>query len=132
MLIIAAGGRALRWPPPRIAAHLLRLSQGRLVRCLFHGAAPGADRAIGLAAHQLGWPVRPFPAQWHRHGRAAGPLRNRRMLEHACAELAALPNGAGLLVVAFPGGRGTASLVQLTRGLQGRSSLPIALAQITA
>jgi hypothetical protein len=55
LVIIAAGGRALRWPPPRIAVHLLRLSQGRLVRCLLHGAAPGADQAIAAAADQLGW-----------------------------------------------------------------------------
>ncbi|MCT0225605.1 SLOG family protein [Synechococcus sp. CS-1328] len=132
LVIIAAGGRALRWPPPRIAAHLLQLSQGRLVRCLLHGAAPGADQAIAAAADQLGWPVQAFPAQWQRHGRDAGPMRNRRMLEHACNQLSALPSGAALLVVAFPGGRGTASLVQLSRRLQSRSAVPIELAQISA
>lgn len=50
-------------------------------------------------------PVRAFPADWHRDGKAAGPIRNRRML------LEGMPD----LVVAFPGGRGTADMVRRAR-----------------
>ena len=40
------------------------------------------------------------PADWKRHGRAAGPIRNGEMLKDR-------PD----LVVAFPGGKGTANMV---------------------
>ncbi len=102
------------------------------MQALFHGAARGADRAIAAAADQLGWPVIACPALWQQHGRSAGPIRNRQMLHQAIAQLALRPAGAALLVVAFPGGPGTASLVQLTRSLQARSSLPIELLTIKA
>jgi len=132
VVIVAAGGRTLTWSPSRIATHLLAATAGRAVRALFHGAAPGADRAIAAAADQLGWPVIACPALWQQHGRAAGPIRNRQMLHQAIAQLALLPAGAALQVIAFPGGPGTASLAQLTRSLQARSSLPIELLTIPA
>lgn len=48
---------------------------------LVHGACRGAD--LIAAAIWLGWrlPVEPHPADWTRHGRAAGPLRNRAMVD---------------------------------------------------
>lgn len=50
---------------------------------LIHGDAEGADRfseeALRLAWGEDFW-VERFPADWKRHGRAAGPLRNARML----------------------------------------------------
>lgn len=48
-----------------------------------------------------------FQAEWKNYGRAAGPKRNRKMLlSH--------PNA---IVLAFPGGRGTANCVQQAREL---------------
>ena len=41
-----------------------------------------------------------------KHGNAAGPIRNQRMLDH----------GKPDIVVAFPGGSGTADMVKLSRG----------------
>lgn len=127
LVIVAGGGRQLAWPVSRIAVHLLQISAGRSVLALLHGAARGADQAIAAAADQLGWPVIACPALWQQHGRAAGPIRNRQMLHHAIALLAAAPAGAALQVVAFPGGAGTASLIHHTRALMARSSLPIAI-----
>ena len=132
LVIVAGGSRHLAWPVSRVALHLLQASSGRSVLALLHGAAPGADQAIAAAADQLGWPVIACPALWQQHGRAAGPIRNRQMLHHAIALLAAAPAGAALQVVAFPGGAGTASLVQHTRSLMARSSLPIAIHTIHA
>lgn len=41
-------------------------------------------------------------ADWDRHGKAAGPMRNREMLD------------SGLdLLIAFPGGRGTAHMTDI-------------------
>jgi len=45
--------------------------------------------------------VQVFPADWETHGKAAGPIRNQRMLDE----------GRPDLVVAFPGGRGTSDMV---------------------
>jgi len=48
---------------------------------IIHGAAVGADSIAGEIATDLGLAVRSFPAEWNRHGRAAGPIRNNRMLK---------------------------------------------------
>jgi hypothetical protein len=132
LVIVAGGGRDLTWPSELIATHLLRASSGRIVQALLHGAARGADQAIALAADQLGWPQMACPAAWHQHGRAAGPIRNRQMLERSLDLAAALPLGAALLVIAFPGSRGTASLVDQARRLSRRSAIPIEVIEIAA
>jgi predicted Rossmann-fold nucleotide-binding protein len=114
LVIAAGGGRDLAWPHQQVAAALLARSGGRLVHLLLHGGARGADAAIARAARQLGWPSLAMPAAWARHGRAAGPIRNRQLLEQAIARAAAHTSPgsiASVLVVAFPGGAGTASLV---------------------
>ena len=131
LVIVAGGGRDLSWPPGLIASHLLRASAGRLVQALLHGAARGADQAIASAADQLGWAQISCPAAWKQHGRAAGPIRNRQMLERSLELIADLPLGAGLLVIAFPGSRGTASLLDQARRLARRSAIPIELHQIS-
>ena len=76
-VIVAGGGRDLAWPLDQVRSALLLCSDSRPVRQLFHGAARGADQAIAIAAQQLGWPVAALPADWQRHGPAAGPIRNR-------------------------------------------------------
>lgn len=68
---------------------------------LVHGDASGADRLSGEWATARGVPVEAHPADWKRHGRAAGPIRNQKMLDTE-------PE----LLVAFPGGKGTADMVR--------------------
>jgi hypothetical protein len=41
-------------------------------------------------------------AAWHDYGKAAGPIRNKRMLTDFAPDI----------VVAFPGGKGTADMVR--------------------
>lgn len=55
-----------------------RLAPGDVV---IHGAARGADSMAGAIAREFGLKVEMFPAQWDRHGRAAGPIRNQQMLD---------------------------------------------------
>ena len=133
LVIVAGGGRDLLWLPAQIAAVLLARTSGQLVHGLFHGGARGADRTIGRAAFQLGWPVEVLPADWRRHGRAAGPIRNRELLELAISRAEALSSAAApvsVLVVAFPGGAGTASLVREARRLAVHAPVPLSVAQI--
>lgn len=68
---------------------------------IIHGAAPGADSLAGQYAADRGLACEAFPADWQTHGRAAGPIRNARMLAE----------GKPDAVVAFPGGRGTANMI---------------------
>jgi hypothetical protein len=67
------------------------------ITALAHGGATGADALAGDYAAGHGIRVAVYKADWDKHGRAAGPIRNRFMLENF------KPN----LVVVFPGGRGT-------------------------
>jgi YspA, cpYpsA-related SLOG family len=53
----------------------------RMPEVVIEGEAPGADTMARLAAEELGIPVLPFPAQWEKFGRAAGPIRNTQMLD---------------------------------------------------
>ena len=134
LVIAAGGGRDLAWPHQRVAAELLARSGGRLVHLLLHGGARGADAAIARAAHQLGWSALVMPAEWRRHGRAAGPIRNRELLELAVARAEAHTSPAvstSVLVVAFPGGSGTASLVREARRMASRSPVPIAVVEVS-
>ena len=52
------------------------------------------------------------------------------MLERSLALIADLPLGAGLLVIVFPGSRGTTSLLDQARRLARRSAIPVELHQI--
>jgi len=79
-----------------------------------HGGSLGADRIAGEQAAALGLEVSPHPADWGKHGRAAGPIRNRRMLDLE-------PD----LVIAFGTGRGTQDTVDeaTRRGIPVRREL---------
>lgn len=73
---------------------------------VIHGAARGVDTQAMIAAQTLpGVKHLPFQAEWEKWGRAAGPIRNKRMLEE----------GRPDLVVAFPGGRGTENMIILAK-----------------
>ena len=134
VVIVAAGGRDLLWPQELIASALLQRSGGRPVHLLLHGGARGADQAIAAAAHRLGWAAQAIPAQWARYGIAAGPVRNGQMLRRASEEATAYGriSATGVLVIAFPGRKGTASLLDQARRLQGRTPLPIEILDLGA
>jgi len=48
---------------------------------VIHGGAAGADTIAGDVALERGWMVVKKLADWARHGRSAGPIRNREMLD---------------------------------------------------
>ena len=69
---------------------------------IISGMARGADSLAAEWATRFGFPLHKFPANWDRDGRAAGAIRNQRMLDE----------GKPDIVIAFLGGRGTADMVR--------------------
>jgi hypothetical protein len=70
-----------------------------------HGGASGADTMAGIWATHNGIPTKVYKVtqdEWLKLGRAAGPIRNARMLKEFQPDV----------LVAFPGGRGTGDMVQ--------------------
>ena len=48
---------------------------------IIHGGCKGADSIAGYLAKQFGFQVRVFKADWNKYGKAAGPIRNKQMLD---------------------------------------------------
>lgn len=72
---------------------------------LICGMARGGDTLGKLWANEVDIPVAEFHPDWDTHGRRAGRLRNQRMLDEG------QPN----LVLALPGGTGTAHMVDISK-----------------
>ena len=47
------------------------------------GGALGADRLGEVYAEEYNINLKTFPAEWKKHGNAAGPIRNKQMAEYA-------------------------------------------------
>jgi predicted Rossmann-fold nucleotide-binding protein len=80
-----------------------------LAQCLPHrpthvltGGCRGADKLAQQWALIADIPSSTYAADWDRYGKSAGPRRNQAMLDDCHPDL----------VVAFPGGRGTADMVR--------------------
>lgn len=57
------------------------LSRPDVITYVIEGEARGADTLAREVANELGIRVMPFPANWKRYGRGAGPKRNQQMLD---------------------------------------------------
>lgn len=82
--------------------------QNKLMECqviIISGHATGADALGERYAQERGLPLDAHPADWNKHGRAAGPIRNAEMAEVADA------------LIAFWDGqsRGTANMINLAK-----------------
>ncbi len=80
------------------------------IEMVIYGGAPGADMLGKFWAERTGIHSARVEAQWQRYGKSAGPKRNAAML-------LLKPD----LVVAFPGGVGTADMVRRAKG----ASIPV-------
>ena len=100
MTLLVCGGRHYS-DRARVAEVLDTLQPKAIV----HGDAHGADTLAGEYARNNLIEVRAYPANWSKYGRAAGPIRNQQMIDSEPVDM----------VVAFPGGRGTAHMVQTAR-----------------
>lgn len=64
----------------------------KLIEEVVSGTAKGVDQAGELWALERGIPLKQFPADWQKHGKAAGPIRNREMAEYADAAIVIVNN----------------------------------------
>lgn len=55
---------------------------------ILSGGASGVDELGAKYALENDIPLETYPALWHEHGKAAGPIRNRKMAENADALIA--------------------------------------------
>lgn len=78
MRVLVCGSREFdSWP--RMANELSNLIRKPSV--IIHGDAAGADRLAGLWARRNDVKEEAYPADWDKHGKAAGPIRNKQMLD---------------------------------------------------
>ena len=82
-----------------------QIHEERAVDMIIHGACRGADEMAFEWSKWWSVNARAFPPDWSKHGKAAGPIRNQQMIDE----------GKPDLVVAFPGGRGTADMTRRAR-----------------
>lgn len=68
-----------------------------------HGGSGNLDWMVDVLARHMGMPVEIHRANWQKHGKAAGPIRNRAMVELGADLLVAYP---------LPGGRGTQDCIK--------------------
>ena len=106
MRVLVCGGREYK-NRSRVFEVLDRLWAEHGALTIIEGGAVGADTFAGewSCTQRTCWLVTEH-ANWEKNGRSAGPIRNQKMIDDH------KPN----LVVAFPGGRGTADMVLKARG----------------
>ena len=111
MRVLVCGGRyfdsaeAFNWLEANahdLVAEMMGKRAGVEIDTVIHGGATGADEGADQWARSEGMKVLAFPADWKKHGRAAGPIRNQRMIDE----------GRPDAVIAFHGGRGTADMIR--------------------
>lgn len=104
MRVLVCGGRGYD-DADRVHAVLGKLHSEAGIDVVIEGGARGADFWGHHWAEHNGVMTERYPADWENHGSFAGHMRNTRMLNE----------GRPDLVVAFPGGRGTADMVRKAR-----------------
>lgn len=110
MKVLVCGSRDWAAEAP-IRERLSKLPKDTII---LEGGARGADTLARHAAEFLGLKVMEFPADWDQHGRAAGPLRNQKMIDE----------GPGLVIAFHPDiskSRGTGDTV----GRAKRRNIPV-------
>ena len=77
------------------------------------GGAKGADSLAEKYAADNGIKIKVFPANWNKYGKAAGPIRNKKMLEY-------ISDSGNPLVIAFWNGksRGTKNTIETARKMK--------------
>lgn len=104
MRVLVCGGRNYK-DADRFGVVLNKLHDAVGISLIIQGGAKGADDLAYAWANLNGVEQQQFDADWENQGSFAGPARNKRMLDE----------GKPDLVIAFPGGRGTADMIRKAR-----------------
>ena len=115
MRVLVTGGRDFN-DQALVVSTLDGLHAKTPITSLIHGGAQGADRLADAWATERGSTVEQFKPNWKLHGRGAGLANNKAMLEAA-------PD----VLIAFPGGKGTADMVHKAQA----AGLPVIQAKQT-
>ncbi len=107
MKTIICGGRDYRFTPED-KLWLDDLAVSLPITEVVQGGASGADYEAKIWAIRSKIKTAEFRADWKAHGKAAGPIRNAEMARY------------GEVLIAFPGGCGTADMIRQaeSRGLR--------------
>jgi hypothetical protein len=111
MKVIIAGSRGIT--DIRVVEEAMRLC-GFVVTEVVSGTASGVDRLGEQWAQKRNIPIKRFPADWAKHKRAAGFIRNKIMVEY-------VKETKGAVVAIWDGqSRGTSHTIDLAKeaGLQ--------------
>lgn len=107
MKILICGGRDFD-DYKRVKAAVIMLAGSRLEvepDTIISGGASGADACAKRLA-EGGYYYQEFPANWDKHGKAAGPIRNKEMIDQNPDVVLAFWNGVS---------KGTANTIQLAK-----------------
>jgi hypothetical protein len=117
MRVIIAGGRELDGPVIESIVRSVLTSLIYEVACktplqplavrIMGGAARGVDKVGKVVAEKLGLDYEERPADWAKHGKAAGPIRNQDM-----SEWCALDPECHLILVWDGKSRGSKNMLQ--------------------
>src|ERR1700753_3296669 len=102
--VLVCGGRDFR-DRRMLTEFMDKFHAERPIAQLIHGAARGADALADDWANDSRIYTIACPADWEKHSKSAGPIRNQFMLDRYAPEV----------VIAFPGGSGTAHMVKIAR-----------------
>jgi hypothetical protein len=101
MRVLVVGGRHFE-DADKVHRELVRLNWQKPIGVLIHGSVTGVGIAAEAWARSNGTPVVRYPPNWTLYGKKAEGLRNAFMIGDSRPDL----------VLAFPGGRHTADLIQ--------------------
>ena len=111
MKILVCGGRDYNnWKEVKQSLDKLHFDYDGEVE-IIEGGARGADYLAKMWAQEVVVPYKTFRADWGTYGKKAGYIRNHQMLQE----------GKPDIVVAFPGGKGTAMMVDIAK----RAKVPV-------
>lgn len=86
MKLIIAGSRTIDLSEDQITSYLAQKNIPNISEVVC-GMANGIDSSGRYWAINYEIPVKEFPADWDKHNKAAGPIRNKQMAEYADALL---------------------------------------------
>ena len=112
MRVLVCGGRDYSGRE-KVFTELHALAEKHGWLTIINGGARGADALAREWATLCHHGLVTIPANWQMHGTSAGPIRNQLMIDGSKPDL----------VLAFPGGRGTADMVKKANdaGIEVRS-----------